>query len=378
MTEAAHVTDELAVDQLAASPAGPGRYALWRDRPVHRCAAGWVVARPQDVRAALASPALTVVPPASPGGAGGEPGGRTVGEPGGRTGGRVEGRTGGEPGGRTAEEVEGRAARELRGRMARFSDGAEHRARRDRVLGLLPDAAAAEGAARGMTMAVLAGCAGTREAMELARRVPVEVLARALGVPGERIGAVVAATGQLCAALAPAPGAAGMEDGERAAFPLIEILAGADGDDRAVAVISVLFQAYDATAALIGLALALAAGRPGETAAELVETVLRDDPPVQCTRRTSGRPAVIGGVTIPAGEAVWVLLAAAERGAPTPPATFGSGPHGCPGRELATALARGVVGGVLDAGWRPVTGPGLAYQPRPNLRMPVSVPVHQR
>jgi cytochrome P450 len=188
MTDSAHVTDQLTVDQLAASPAGPGRYLPWRDRAVHRCAAGWVVARPDDVREALASPALTVVP------AGGE--------------------------------VPGRAVRELQGRMARFSDGAVHQARRDRVLALLPDAAAAERAARAVTMTALAGRTGTQEAMELACRVPVEVLAGALGVPGGQIAAVAAATGQLCAALAPAPGPAGVTEGERAAFAFIKILAG--------------------------------------------------------------------------------------------------------------------------------------------------------
>jgi cytochrome P450 len=259
--------------------------------------------------------------------------------------------------------------------MARFSDGTAHQARRARVLALLPDAAMAERSARAVTMTALAERAGTQEAMELARRVPAEVLAGALGVPGERIDAVVTASGQLCAALAPAPTAAEVVDGERAASAFTEILAGQEGDDRALAVISMLFQAHDATAALIGLALGRAVAGPGETAAELTEAVLRDDPPVQCTRRISALPAVIGGVTIPAGEPVWILLAAAESSAPAPPATFGSGPHGCPGRELAMALARGVVSGVLDGGWRPVAGPGPGYQSRPNLRIPVSVPV---
>jgi hypothetical protein len=161
--------------------------------------------------------------------------------------------------------------------MARFSDGAAHQARRDRVLALLPDAAEAERSARAMTTTALAGCEGTQEAMELARRVPVAVLAGALGVPSGRIGAVVTATGQLCAALAPAPGPAEVADGEHAAFALINIFAGREGDDHTVAVISVLFQACDATAALIGLALARAGAGPGEAAAGLVETVLRDD-----------------------------------------------------------------------------------------------------
>src|SRR5450432_4634086 len=52
-----------ALDQLAASPAGPGRYAALRDRPVHQRAGGWVAARAADVDAALSAAALTVAPP---------------------------------------------------------------------------------------------------------------------------------------------------------------------------------------------------------------------------------------------------------------------------------------------------------------------------
>jgi cytochrome P450 len=134
-----------------------------------------------------------------------------------------------------------------------------------------------------------------------------------------------------------------------------------------------LFQARDATAGLIGLALSAAAGHPQATAADLVGLAERADPPVQCTRRVAARPVTIGGVTIPAGALVWVLLATADRGDPWPPATFGGGPHACPGRPAATALARGVVGAILDGGWRPVPGLAPGYEPRPNLRIPVSV-----
>ena len=106
---------------------------------------------------------------------------------------------------------------------------------------------------------------------------------------------------------------------------------------------------------------------------DLVGLAERSDPPVQCTRRVAARPVTIGGVTIPAGALVWVLLATADRGDPWPPATFGGGPHACPGRPAAISLARGVVGAVLDGGWRPVPGQAPGYEPRPNLRIPVSV-----
>jgi cytochrome P450 len=140
-----------------------------------------------------------------------------------------------------------------------------------------------------------------------------------------------------------------------------------------VAAASILFQARDATAGLIGLALSAAAHPPRATAADLVERALRADPPVQWTSRTAALPVTIGGVSMPAGARVWILLAMADRGEPWPPATFGGGRHGCPGRLIATALARGVVAAILDGGWRPVPGQAPRYEPRPNLRIPVSV-----
>ena len=85
----------------------------------------------------------------------------------------------------------------------------------------------------------------------------------------------------------------------------------------------------------------------------------------------------LGGVPVPRGEPVWVVLAAAEQGAPSPPATFGAGPHACPAAVHAVALARGVLAGPGAAGWRPVVGQDVQYEPRPNLRMPAAVLVQQ-
>jgi hypothetical protein len=55
------------------------------------------------------------------------------------------------------------------------------------------------------------------------------------------------------------------------------------------------------------------------------------------------------------------------------PATFGAGPHGCPGAAHASAIAGQVVTVLRDDGWRPVTGQRVEYEPRPNIRMPVRV-----
>jgi len=358
--------------RLAASTADISRYAPLRYQPVHENAEGWVVARPDDVAAALSSAALTVG---------------------------------------TASQPPG-AARRLQAQMARFTDGPAHQRRRELVQSLLPDPARLERDAWSMTSAGLAGRRGRWDAMELARQVPCAVLAASLGTAPETIGAaaetadvvpgaadvvpraadvvpraassVADLTGQLCAVLAPRS-AAGLAsgdtpandgdaaEGDAAATALLAEMATPDGEERAVAAVSILFQAHDATAGLIGLALCAAAGHPQASATDLVGLAERGDPPVQCTRRVAARPVTIGGVIIPAGALVWVLLATADRGDPWPPATFGGGPHACPARLAATALARGVVGAILDGGWRPVPGQPVSYEPRPNLRIPVSV-----
>jgi cytochrome P450 len=371
-----------ALARLATSTADISRYAPLRYQPVHETAEGWVVARPDDVAAALSSAALTVAP---------------------------------------AGESSGAAAR-LQAQMARFTDGAVHQRRRELIQELLPDAARLERDAWSMTSAGLAGRPGQWDAMELARRVPCAVLAASLGaapqagVTLEAAGAAPEAacavadlTGKLCAVLAPrseaglTSGNALAGEGDAAATALLAELAapgrlpgagvanglaeaigsagvtggpesgGSRAEERAVAAVSILFQARDATAGLIGLALCAAAGHPQAMAADLVRLAERGDPPVQCTRRVAARPVTIGGVTIPAGALVWVLLATADRGDPWPPATFGGGPHACPARLAATALARGVVGAILGGGWHPVPGQPVSYEPRPNLRIPVSV-----
>jgi cytochrome P450 len=335
----------LSLDGLAASPASPGRYAPLRGQPVHQRAGEWVGARPDDVKAVLASGALTVA-------------------------------LAGEPDG---------AARRLQARMARFTDGPFHAPRRTLAEALLPAPADAQRVAWSMTSATMAGWRGRCDAMDLAWRVPVAVLGSALGVPSADIDTVVSLSGQLCDALAPRtrawPGRGRRSpaaDGDAAATALATVLAKSAGaGECAVAAASILFQARDATAGLIGLAVSAAAGQPQATAADLVELVLRSDPPVQSTRRTAAAQATIGGVAIPAGGQLRVLLATADSGEPGRPATFGRGPHACPGRLVATALARGVVGAVLGGGWRPVPGQSASYQPRPNLRIPVSVPIER-
>jgi cytochrome P450 len=270
-------------------------------------------------------------------------------------------------------------AAELVTRMARFSDGADHRRRRALVSGLLPPVAQITRLTGARVNDYLLRRASAFDIMPIARQLPAEILARGLGLEPAQADRAAVLTGVLCDALTPAlrPRAVPPESADGAATEL-EALFGQQlrpgGQEQRAAAISILFQARDATAALIGTAVLAGAarGRNRRSPGQRVEQVLRADAPVQCTRRTAMTDAEVAGAAMPAGSAVWIFLATAERGSGMP-ATFGTGPHGCPGAAHATAIARQLVTVLDTEGWRPVSGQHVEYEPRPNLRVPVHV-----
>nr|BDT32943.1 cytochrome P450 [Myxococcus sp. MH1] len=130
--------------------------------------------------------------------------------------------------------------------------------------------------------------------------------------------------------------------------------------------IGLLVQTHDATAGLIGNTLralmrepsllAEVAGRPA-LLPQVLDEVLRYDPPVQNTRRYLAEDTVLEGHALAAGEGVLVVLAAANRDArvhrephrfdihrePSARLSFGWGAHVCPGERLAKSLAAGAL-----------------------------------
>jgi hypothetical protein len=171
----------------------------------------------------------------------------------------------------------------LRASVARFSNGDTHRRRR--ALALAELAAADPDALR---LRASQGAGG-----------PVEVLAEALGLPVGVAGdvAVVAKSYQ--------PHTTITEEADRAVERLVEACGGV-ADEATANRIGLLVQACDATRALVAN---MVSGRTG--------------PPVPRTRRVA-----------PDGTLVEVDLADAP---------FGAGPHACPGRAHALALAAGLV-----------------------------------
>lgn len=153
--------------------------------------------------------------------------------------------------------------------------------------------------------------------------------------------------------------------------------------------IGLLSQTYDATAGLIGnTLLALARhGQPDPTELEaFVREVVRHDAPVQNTRRFAADEVRIGDASIQPGEAVLVVLAAANRDPavnPDPAAfradrtepavfTFGAGAHRCPGESVAVAITTGVVGTLLGQAFELGSLPeAVTYRPLANARIPV-------
>jgi cytochrome P450 len=253
--------------------------------------------------------------------------------------------------------------------------------------------------------------------MDLAFDVPARVMGRLLGFEGASLEQIVAWTGDFVRGIAGGADADRCQRGARAAEHLDETLstlarsgAGglvsalaqeaerAGGPPAAVVVanaIGFLSQPYEATAGLIGNAVtALARDRrladrvraePSLTS-QVVQEVLRHDPPVQNTRRFVAAAGTVAGADLHEGHALLVVLAAANRDPalnPDPGAfrlerpdrrllSFGSGSHACPGDGLAAAIAGGAIEVLLDAD---VPLDGLAeprgYVPSVNVRIPV-------
>jgi cytochrome P450 len=248
----------------------------------------------------------------------------------------------------------------LRSTVSRFVNGAVHARRRAVVeaeLGRL-DPAALRREARLRTDAVLDAASGRIEAMaSIARPVPLATLGRALGVAEEELEGVVADA----IAVAPAYASGAGDDRVDAAVERLRRLLDTGGPEQCAAAIAVLVQACEATAAVIGDAIVIAARRPelrSDVDALLDETLLRASP-VRLMRRVS-----------PDGVPVTLDLEAAVLDARVgdAPLAFGSGVRPCPGAAQALALASGVLDALLPRCDCDLDS--LAWADSPALRLP--------
>lgn len=371
-------------------PANPPRHALdavvhadpypwYRDRVANEPLAFdaglgvWVAAGAEAVRAVLAHPAARVRPPHEP----------------------------------VPAPLAGTAVGAMFGRWARMNDGSAHAALKPMLQGALGALPMPQPRPPVQACQQAAADRAALDAFVLAW--PVQAMAWLLGLaPADAVAQEVRA---VVAALSPQADAARREHGDAAAralqqrwsqalgTPLSTLLAdaarsaGVHTDSLSANALGLLVQTQDATAGLLAntlhllardAALCAAVQRGAVPLLPLLDEVLRSDAPIQNTRRWLADDTELLDHTLRAGDAVLVVLAAAnhdpavhpsperfdwQRGTPVSFA-FGLGRHACPGTTLARGLAAAALQGLLDAGLDPqALGPARHWHPLPNARI---------
>ncbi|MGH9769891.1 MAG: cytochrome P450 [Blastocatellia bacterium] len=121
----------------------------------------------------------------------------------------------------------------------------------------------------------------------------------------------------------------------------------------------------------------------------VIQEVLRYDSPVQNTRRFLAQDGLVAGEKMKAGDAILVILAAANRDPSVNPNperfdvfrkerrifTFGVGPHACPGEALATTIAKAGVERLIVSGLAlERLAETMTYRASANTRIPLFAP----
>jgi cytochrome P450 len=290
------------------------------------------------------------------------------------------------------------------GHLVRMNDGGAHLRAKLGVSGQLASLDSANIAQHGAACArrLAEELEPARDGARLANfvlRLPTYVIASVLGFPAEQLSRLADWTLDFVGCLAPAATPERLEAGKAAAARLAEAFVthtGRTGVDSLVANrIGYLSQACEATAGLIGNTL-LALGRHHEAAgrvatdraflAAVIREVVRHDAPVQNTRRFVAESGTIAGEAMREGDAVLVVLAAANRDPAANPDgerfeplrkerqafTFSLGAHACPGETLATLITVAGVDQLLGSGVQPERlARRVSYRPSANLRIPL-------
>ncbi|HEX5531837.1 MAG TPA: cytochrome P450 [Methylomirabilota bacterium] len=321
--------------------------------------------------------------------------------------------------------LRGSPAADIFGRLVRMTDGPSHAPMKQAVSAALEsiDANRARGHAERWARTLAAEIdprSSPARLDDFTLALSAHAIASLLAVPDQALGHAERCVGQYVGGLSAGGDAERLERGKRAAADLIELVrsrltapepaatsllsvlsrkagrAGC-GDTGAIVANAIGFmtQAYEATAGLIGNTVLALAARP-ELAARLatdsgllddvIREVLRHDPPVQNTRRFVAADGVVAGRRMAAGDTILVVLAAANHDAAANPAperfdvarerrqtfTFGTGPHACPGEQLAITIARAGIQALLSHGGPLGSRPGaVAYRPSGNVRIPL-------
>jgi len=317
----------------------------------------WVASSHEAVQAALGHPALRVRPPAEP----------------------------------MPKALIGTPTGDVFARLVRMNDGEFHRQHRpdvERAAGRFSMAqvtAAAEEAARDLAPRLSANA--------LLSALPVQAMARLLGVPAASLDRTVACVEAFVQGIA--ANATG-EAISRANEAVLELMGQgeAQGLDavRSANRIAFMQQSLDATAGLLGNAALMALRQPGliDAAAPLTAwrsfaaEVARWDSPVQNTRRFAAEDLVLCGEEISQGQCLVVVLASANRDGAlnTQPdrfdtarhnrrsMSFGSGAHACPGEAIAVEIAAAALRTFAGAGQFELFRNPTGFRPLANARIP--------
>jgi cytochrome P450 len=311
----------------------------------------------------------------------------------------------------------GSPAAEIFRHLVRMNDGERHCPFKQAVSTALASIDAARAAQQSDKWArVLLDEGGSKRLSRFAFHLPVYVLGSLLGVPEGGLRQTALWTNDFARCVAPSSSPEQIELGKKAAGHLLEtfraLLSREDGllsalareakrfgRDEADAIVAngigFLSQAYEATAGLIGNTLLALASRPeirDKVDADpgllqpVIQEVLRYDSPVQNTRRFLAEHGIVADEKMKAGDAILVIVAAANRDPSANPNpdqfdifrkerrifTFGVGAHACPGEALATMIAKAGVERLIESG---VAFERLAetitYRASANARIPI-------
>lgn len=287
----------------------------------------------------------------------------------------------------------GTAAGEVFARLVRMNDGEFHARHRPAVQAHTQrfDLAAV---ARAAVLAV-DDLAPRRTPDALLGAIPVQAMARLLGVAPGALDATTDAVQRFTEGIAPGAAPAAVAQASQAAQRLMaqgeaEGLEPVQGANR----IALMQQSLDATAGLIGNALLQLQAQPAcaaeaDLSAEAMRAftaeVARWDAPVQNTRRFAAADLALHGKQLRCGDTLLLVLAAANRdpalngqpqrfwpGRPAPRSMgFGSGAHRCPGERIAIEIAAAALARLRRRhGYARRVLQHSGYRPLANARIP--------
>lgn len=319
----------------------------------------WVASTSDAVEAALHHPALRVRPTAEP----------------------------------VPRALAGTPAGEVFARLVRMNDGefhARHKPAVQQAASRFTPAQVARAAA-----AAASDLAARLDANALLGALPVQAVARLLGVPAALLDVTVRCVGEFVDGIAAQASPQAVAAANEAVRELVAPWE-AQGLDSVQSAnrVALMQQSLDATAGLLGNTVLLLRQRPElgtveaspEAWRSVVAEVARWDAPVQNTRRFAAADLMLAGQRIAQGQGVLLVLASANRDEALNrdpdlfdadrrdrrSLGFGAGGHACPGEAIAIEIAAAGLRALKAAGpLERIFGRSTGFRPLSNARIPV-------